>query len=85
VPDSGPNWLPYAVSVLGPILTLVVSRSLSAIGASYRAKAELKRQRAERLRKDADPNNDAHADRLEEEAAADAAAGAALDKLGNGR
>jgi hypothetical protein len=85
VPTQAPDWLPYAVSVFGPAITIVIHRTLAAFGAGYKARAESRRRRAEQLRKDSDPTNDAEAARLEDEAAADAARGAALDRLGEGK
>jgi hypothetical protein len=81
-PDSAPNWLPYLVTLVGPVLTMVIHRALSAAGAAKRARAQAKLRRAERLRADRDPKNDDEADKLEEEAASDHAIGDVLDRLG---
>lgn len=81
VPDGVPAWLPYAISVLGPILMAFGIRVLRAISARKRALAEAKDARAATLRKDGDPANDAEAVALEDEAAALRAEAAALEAI----
>lgn len=79
VPEGVPNWLPYAVSVMGPILMALGMRVLGGIAARKRALAESKARRAAALKADKDPANDAEAAKLEDEAAALKADADALD------
>lgn len=81
VPEGLPAWVPYAVSVLGPVLMALGIRVLRAISARKRSLAAAKDARAASLRKDNDPANDAEAVALEDEAAALRAEAAALEAI----
>lgn len=81
LPAGTPPWLAIALTVLGPVVTLVVSRLLAAHAAKLRARAALKEARAVAVKSDADPKNDTDADRLLDEAAEDRANADALEAL----
>lgn len=55
------TWVPYLMSVIGPVAILVVNRVLSAKAAARRARAVFEEAEAERKRTDADPANDSEA------------------------
>lgn len=79
VPAGVPAWLPYIVSIAGPVLTVISVRILNARAAHKRALAEAKAQRAKQMREDGDPLNDREAADLEDTAAALRAEAAALE------
>ena len=68
IPDGTNPSLTLTLTILGPVLTLVVTRLLSARAAKKRALAALNLKRANEKRKDGDPANDKEADVLEERA-----------------
>lgn len=81
VPEGLPSWVPYLVSVCGPVLMAIGVRVLSAVAARKRTLAEAKEARAQALRKDGDPTNDATAASLEDEAGGLRAEAAALEAI----
>lgn len=81
VPTAAPSWLPYLITVGGPVLVFVAKRVLAAIAASRRSLAASKAKRAALLRADNDPKNDAEAAKLEDEADAIRAQADALEAL----
>lgn len=81
VPEGTPPWLALLITIAGPVLTLVVSRLLAAHAARKRALAGAMEAKAARLQADKDPTNDAEAERLLEEAAAEKAEADALEAL----
>lgn len=85
VPPGAPMWLPYLLSVCGPMLMFVAHRLLAARAAKKRALAASKSARALALRADSDPRNDAEANALEDSAAELVAEAAALDAFGSGK
>jgi hypothetical protein len=78
-PDAPISWLPYALSVVGPILMAIAMRLLGAASAKKKALAEIKEKRAAQLRADKNPANDGEAEKLEDEAAVLRADAAALE------
>lgn len=81
VPAGLPSWLPYVVSVLGPVLMALGIRVLHAIAARKRALAAAKESRARLLRSDKDLSNDVLATALEDEAISLKADADALEAL----
>lgn len=81
VPAGLPAWVPYAMSILGPVLMALGIRVLGAVAARKRALAEAKAARARALRSDKDPGNDVLATALEDEAVALKADADALEAL----
>lgn len=81
LPEGTPPMLALALTILGPVVTLVVSRLLAAYSAKLRARAAAKEARAVAAKTDADPKNDADAERLLDEAAEDRANADALEAL----
>jgi hypothetical protein len=82
-PDPGMwhTFLPYLVSLTGPVLVLVTNRVLAAKAAKRRARAAALREDAKALLQDADPNNDCNARVLIREASVlEAEADALTDK-----
>lgn len=69
VPEGIPAWVPYLVSVCGPVLMALGVRVLNAVAARKRALAEAKEARARALRADGEVSNDGQAAALEDEAA----------------
>lgn len=69
VPEGIPAWVPYLVSVCGPVLMAIGIRVLNAVAARKRALAAAKESRARALRTDEDHENDREAEVLEDEAA----------------
>jgi hypothetical protein len=81
LPDGTPPLLAAALTILGPVITLVASRLLAARAARKRATAKAKEDRAARRLADGDPKNDHEAERLLDEAAEDRAEADALEAL----
>lgn len=81
LPDGTPPLLALVLTVLGPVITLVVSRLLAAYAAKLRTRAALKESKAAQKKNDSDPKNDSEADKLLEEAAEDRANADALEAL----
>ena len=68
VPENVPSWLPYATTIIGPVLIALMHRILAAKAARDRSLAEAKRKRAAQIRGDTNPENDAEASKLEDDA-----------------
>lgn len=68
VPDAVPSWLPYATTILGPLLVMLFGRFLAAKAAQDRALAASKERRAKELLSDTNPANDSEANKLQDEA-----------------
>lgn len=68
IPEGMPTYLPWLLTVLGPVVTMVTGRVLSSWAAGKRARAAAKKRRAEELLADKDPTNDKEAHQLEEDA-----------------
>lgn len=81
LPDGTPPLLAAALTILGPVITLVASRLLAARAARKRAAAKAKEDRAARRLADGDPKNDHEAEALLDEAAEDRAEADALEAL----
>lgn len=81
LPEGTPTWLAALVTVMGPTLTLVASRLLAARAAKKRTMAARKREIGLAKKADGDPGNDAEAERLLDEAAAEMAEADALEAL----
>lgn len=82
VPSGVPEWLPYAVSILGPVAAVVGTRILAGWAAGKRRLAEKQRARAAALLADKDKSNDAEAHQLEDKADANEAVADVLDAVG---
>ncbi len=81
IPSELPGWLPYAVTILGPVVALLIKRFLAAGAAKKRALAGAKERRALALRADKNPANDGDADKLDDDAAVLRAEADALEAL----
>ena len=81
IPATVPTWLPYLTTILGPLLVLLFGRILAADAARRRSLAASQKDRAQRLRSDADKSNDAEADKLEDSAAGNLAVADAEEAL----
>jgi len=77
--DHPPSWVPYIVSLIGPVLVLVANRVLSSKAARKRAAAEWLREEAKMMLEDGDKSNDAAARKMLREARELEADATALD------
>lgn len=81
VPAELPSWLPYATTIIGPILVLVAQRVLAAFAAARRSLAASQDARAKALLTDKNPANDAEGHKLQDEAAKNRAIADAVEAL----
>jgi hypothetical protein len=81
LPEGTPPLLALALTILGPVVTLVISRLLAAYAAKLRTRAAAKEKKALAVLADADAKNDQEGNSLLDEAAEDRANADALEAL----